>query len=688
LWAPMSITRPLFSAVFLLAACQHAEPTPTPPVKAEPVKPAAEPAKPPPTPAEQLSAACLDSLATAKQGLVAVTNLKGERTVDNTLVPLNGVSVTVSNALNRAGLYAEVHPDRSMQDAARGCEQQLSSFTSELLLNRPLFDAISAVKLDGADDVTKRFVMQTLRDFRRAGVDKDEATRKRLIAIDEELTKLSQSFSKNIAEDTRTVKVDPAALAGLPQDFIDAHKAAQAPGGDGDGGQSDGKVGLTTNYPDYGPVMTYATSDAVRKELYVAFKSRADKDNEKLLAQVLTLRAERAKLLGFSDWADYVTGDKMIQNGKNASDFIERVSKLAKKRGEKDYAELLKELKTLDKTAKGVEDFQKGFLENRVKVKQYAVDSKDVRPYFPFRQTLAGLLDITGAVYDLQYVAVPDAATWHPSVLVYDVMRSGKKLGRIYLDLHPRENKYKHAAQFGLVEGTLTQLPEGVLVCNFAAGDELMEHDDVVTMFHEFGHLMHHILGGTQKWIRQTGTATEHDFVEAPSQMFEEWAWSHETLSRFAKNAKGDVIPKALVEKMRKADKFGVGTQTLQQMLYASISLRFHQADPAKLDQLALVKELQAKLTPFAYVEGTRMHCSFGHLMGYSAAYYTYMWSLVIAKDMLSAFDGKSLMDTKITYSYRDKVIGAGGTKDAADLVKDFLGRPYDFKAFEKFLSQ
>jgi thimet oligopeptidase len=434
--------------------------------------------------------------------------------------------------------------------------------------------------------------------------------------------------------------------------------------------------------------MTYATSDAVRKELYVAFKSRADKDNEKLLAQVLTLRAERAKLLGFSDWADYVTGDKMIQNGKNASDFIERVSKLAKKRGEKDYAELLKELKTLDKTAKGVEDFQKGFLENRVKVKQYAVDSKDVRPYFPFRQTLAGLLDITGAVYDLQYVAVPDAATWHPSVLVYDVMRSGKKLGRIYLDLHPRENKYKHAAQFGLVEGTLTQLPEGVLVCNFAAGDELMEHDDVVTMFHEFGHLMHHILGGTQKWIRQTGTATEHDFVEAPSQMFEEWAWSHETLSRFAKNAKGDVIPKALVEKMRKADKFGVGTQTLQQMLYASISLRFHQADPAKLDQLALVKELQAKLTPFAYVEGTRMHCSFGHLMGYSAAYYTYMWSLVIAKDMLSAFDGKSLMDTKITYSYRDKVIGAGGTKDAADLVKDFLGRPYDFKAFEKFLSQ
>jgi thimet oligopeptidase len=199
---------------------------------------------------------------------------------------------------------------------------------------------------------------------------------------------------------------------------------------------------------------------------------------------------------------------------------------------------------------------------------------------------------------------------------------------------------------------------------------------------------MHHVLGGHQKWIRQSGVATEHDFVEAPSQMFEEWGWNHETLARFAKHHKtGEVIPKDLVAKMRKADKFGLGTQVQQQMFYAAISLTFHQADPKKLDQLATVKQLQAKYTPFGFVEGTKFHTSFTHLVGYSSMYYTYMWSLVIAKDLLTPFEKAGLMNTKATYRYRDKILAAGGTKDAADLVRDFLGRKYNFKAFEKYLS-
>jgi thimet oligopeptidase len=172
--------------------------------------------------------------------------------------------------------------------------------------------------------------------------------------------------------------------------------------------------------------------------------------------------------------------------------------------------------------------------------------------------------------------------------------------------------------------------------------------------------------------------------------MFEEWGWNHDTLSRFAKHEKtGEVIPKELVAKMRKADKFGLGTQTLQQMFYASVALAFHQQDPAKLDQLATVKKLQAKITPFAYVEGTKMHTSFGHLYGYSTMYYTYMWSRVIAKDLLTPFQKSgNLLDTTVTYKYRDKILAMGFTKDSADLVKDFLGRKYDFKAFEKYLSE
>ncbi|MBK9033003.1 MAG: Zn-dependent oligopeptidase [Myxococcales bacterium] len=637
------------------------------------------PAPKPKTVAELFLIDCRAGIDTAKGILPGIAAITEPRSVDNTLVPLNALYTALANVAAKAGLYSEVHPDPEVQTAARTCEQEASAFMTDLMLDRTLYDAIAAVALDGADADTQRFATITLRDFRRAGVDKDEATRSRLKQIDEEMTKLGQDFSKNIAADVRAVEVASAdALAGLPEDFIAAHPAG-----------ADGKIKITTDYPDYLPFMTYAEDDGLRKDLYVKFRSRGDAANEQVLADVLTLRSEKAMLLGYDNWADYITEDKMIKSGKAAGEFIERVAKLAKKRAAKDYAELLKEAKTVDKSAKLVEDWQKAYLENRVKKNKYSVDSKEVRPYFPYQQTLQGLLDITSAAYDIQYVPAAGAEPWHADVVAYDVMRGDAKLGRIYLDMHPREHKYKHAAQFTVRDGVAgVQLPEGALVCNFAAGNELMEHDDVVTMFHEFGHLMHHVLGGNQRWIRQSGVATEQDFVEAPSQMFEEWAWNHETLARFAKNEQGQVIPAELVARMRKADKFGIGTQTVQQMFYASISLRFHQVDPDKLDQLAMVKDLQGKYTPFRYVEGTRFHASFGHLIGYSAVYYTYMWSLVIAKDMLSAWSKKSLMDTAVTYAYRDKVLAAGGTKDAADLVKDFLGRPYNTKAFEKYLAE
>jgi thimet oligopeptidase len=228
-------------------------------------------------------------------------------------------------------------------------------------------------------------------------------------------------------------------------------------------------------------------------------------------------------------------------------------------------------------------------------------------------------------------------------------------------------------------------------VCNFPKPDGdnpgLMEHSQVETMFHEFGHLMHHVLGGHQRWIAQSGVATEWDFVEAPSQMFEEWASNHDTLKLFAKHHEsGEVIPEDMVERMRTADKFGLGTQTLQQMFYASLSLNFHTADPAKLDMTAEVKRLQTELTPFPYVEGTAFHANFGHLNGYSAMYYTYMWSLVIAKDLLTPFKKHGLMNTEYTRKYRDSILVPGGTKDAADLVEEFLGREFNYKAFEAYL--
>ncbi|MBC7973688.1 MAG: Zn-dependent oligopeptidase [Myxococcales bacterium] len=636
---------------------------------------------------ERFSTQCLSGLQRAQAlRLQIVAGLP--RTVDETLVRYNELMTAASASNAVAGLMSEVHPDEAIRDAARACEQEIARFYSDLWLDREMYDALAAVDATADDADTRRFLDHTLRDYRRAGVDKSPEVRARLVQIDEELTKLGQSFSKEIAEDVRAVELtDAARLAGLPADFIAAHPP-----------DAKGKIRITTDYPDYNPFMTYAEDDELRQKLYTAFRSRGDQRNEAVLRDILKLRAEKASLLGFANWADYITADKMIRSGEHAAAFLDKVWKLAAPRAEADYKELLRQLVAVEPGATRVADWQKGWLENRVKKERYEVDASLVRQYFPYDRVLAGLLEITSEIFELSYVSVADAERWHPSVLVYDVVRGEAKLGRIFLDMHPRDGKYKHAAQFPLKDGVRgVQLPEGVLVCNFPVAEPasegrpgsagLMEHDDVVTMFHEFGHLMHHVLGGHQRWISLSGVATEWDFVEAPSQMFEEWAWRYDTLARFARHHEtGEVIPPELVEKMRRADKFGLGTQTVQQIFYASISLGFHRADPGTLDQLAEVQALQQRYTPFAYVPGTRFHASFGHLVGYSAMYYTYQWSLVIAKDLLTPFEARGLMSTDVTFAYRDKVLMPGGSRDAAELVRDFLGRDYDFAAYERFL--
>jgi len=642
---------------------------------------------------ERFTTQCLAGLRRA-EALRPQIITREPRTVEEALVRYNELltAASASNAL--AGLMSEVHPDEAIRDAARECEQEVSRFYSDLALDREMYDTLAAIEVAGADPDTRRFLAHTLRDYRRAGVDKPPEVRARLKQIDDELTKLGQSFSKTISEDVRAIEVtDPARLAGLPADFIAAHPP-----------DADGKIRITTDYPDYNPFMTYAADDELRRQLHIAFRSRGDRHNEATLRDILKLRAEKSSLLGFADWADYITADKMIGSGQRAAEFLDKVWKLAAPRAEQDYQELLRQLQAIAPgQASGprpteVADWQKVWLENLVKKERYEVDASIVRQYFPYDRVLAGLLEITAEIFDLAYVAVTSAERWHPGVLVYDVVRGETKLGRIYLDMHPRDGKYKHAAQFPLKDGVRgVQLPEGVLVCNFPAPERatgsrpgsagLLEHEDVVTMFHEFGHLMHHVLGGHQPWITQSGVSTEWDFVEAPSQMFEEWAWRYDTLARFARHHEtGEVIPRSLVDKMRRADKFGLGTATVQQIFYAAISLGFHRTDADALDQLAEVQRLQKRYTPFAYVPGTRFHTSFGHLIGYSAMYYTYQWSLVIAKDLLTPFEPGGLMATDVTYAYRDKVLVPGGSRDAAELVHSFLGRDYDFRAYERFL--
>ena len=588
----------------------------------------------------------------------------------------NDAQTALSNAASVGSLFSEVHPDGAVRERAESVAQQVQKLDTDLGLDTGLYAVLAELDAIGLDADATRVLERTLRDFRRSGVDQDDATRDRLRELSERAILLSQEFSKNIRENVRSIRVTPDRLAGLPQDWVDAHPV-----------DDEGLVTVTTDYPDVVPFRTFARDAQARRDLVTEFLTIAWPANDRVLQEIFAVRREHAALLGYASWADYDAEVKMIGSGKAIGEFIDRIAELSTASAERDKAVLLERLRQDRPEATDIDGADTSYYAELVRKEQLAVDAQQVRTYFPFESVRQGLLDVTGRLFGLEWSPVPreDARTWHEEVATYDVSFSGERIGRIHLDLHPREGKYKHAAQFDLVRGVAgTQLAEGVLVCNFNRG--LLEHDEVVTLFHEFGHLVHHVLAGRTVWVRFSGVATEWDFVEAPSQMLEEWAWDADVLATFARNADGEVIPAELVEAMRRADDFGKGYDARTQMFYAALSYDFHVQESD--DLTARLRELMDRYSVFPYLPGTHMQCHFGHLDGYSSAYYTYMWSLVIAKDMFSAFDKGDLFDPEVAGAYRDKVLAQGGRRDAADLVEDFLGRPYTFDAYAAWLAE
>lgn len=615
-------------------------------------------------------------------------NLAGARNVYEALTQANAATLEQFDRLFAAleqvsapaSLFSNVHPDADVRAIAERYEQAANQLVTEISLDKRLYELLTNIDISVASSLEQRLHDRILRDFQRAGVDKNEADRARITALRAELVEIGQNFEKNIREDVRSIAVDN--LDGLPSDFIAAHK----PG-------DDGKITITTDYPDFKPYMAYATDAAARKELYIKFNTRAYPANESVLKTMIDKRFELAQLLGYASWADYVTEDKMIRTSSAVQDFIDKIDAIARPKGQADYEMLLAEKRRAQPDAASIEEWETSFWEERVKKQLFNFDSQQIRPYFDYTRVRDGLLALTTRLFDVSYKKIA-APIWDESVDVYNVVRGEKILGRIYLDMHSRDNKYKHAAQFTLQSGIIgEQLPEGVLVCNFAdprvSQPALMDHDQVTTFFHEFGHLLHHVIGGQQTFIYFSGVATEWDFVEAPSQFFEEWAIDAETLQTFAHHAEtGEPIPGALVAQMRAADEFGKGLFARRQMAFAALSLNCYRKNPSTFEAHALAVEMQNYYGQFPSELDIHRECSFGHLEGYSAIYYTYMWSLVIAKDLLSKFVEGGMLNTEVSTKYRQTILEPGGTKDAADLVVDFLGRPYAFDAFAKWLSR
>ena len=404
-------------------------------------------------------------------------------------------------------------------------------------------------RISGLDDEAERVRNFALRDFRRAGVDREPEVRDRIRAINERLTELSQTFERNIRDDDTTVKVRPEQLDGLPQDWIDGH-----PVGD------DGLVELTLDYPDVFPMLQFANDRDARVAVHLAFTNQGWPANDEVLAELLALRRELATILGYDGWPTYDAEVKMIETG-DAIDDVHRQDQQGR-RGVGAARPRQAPRPASGRTGprpRCSTPATPPTTSRSLRREQHDVDAQEVRRYFDFDRVRQGLLDVTGRLFGLTYTAV-DVPTWHDDVASYDVSLGDRAVGRIHLDLHPRPNKFNHAAQFTLTDGvTGRQPPEGVLVCNFPRG--LMEHSDVVVLFHEFGHLIHHVLGGDQRWARFAGVATEWDFVEAPSQLLEEWAWDAGVLAEFATDEDGQPIPADLVARMRDADDFAKGLQ-------------------------------------------------------------------------------------------------------------------------------
>ena len=612
-----------------------------------------------------------------------VRRLESESDADarRTIPALNDIHREISNLVSECGICVSMHPDKEVRDTAERLQREASEFSQTALQSTPVYDALG--RAEGLGPVERRLVGLVRMDMRRAGVELGPADRDRARGLRAELTRLGQDHARNIRDDTRHVALESdRELDGLPSDYRRAHPAGP-----------DGTIRISTNPPDMTPVMTYARSERLRKELQRANEDRAPA-NLDVLRRLTTTRHDLAVLLGYPTWAHYNLEERMVGTPEALGRFIDEVDEVAQSSARAELAELLAEKRVDHPGATSVGSWERLYYTNRVKAKRFRFDAQEVRPYLEYRRVREAILDLNATLFGMKFAPVVHEERWHPSVESFDVTIDGRPSGRISLDMHPREGKNKWFFNAPLVLGVGgVQKPHSVLCCNFSdpaavAGPALMEHQQVVTYFHEFGHLVHGLARGDVPYVRLS--RTEGDFMEAPSTFLEEWIYDHAVLSTFATHVDtGAPIPVELVQRLRAARDFGRGLRIYEGLLFgARVSLALHDGTRTGTDPRAIVEDFGRRYSLFEQLPGTAFPASWEHMNAdhYSAAYYTYLWSTTIAKDLHTAF-GSDLMDVAVARRYRDRILAPGGTKPAADLVREFLGRPYDLRAFTAWLA-
>jgi thimet oligopeptidase len=631
---------------------------------------------------ERLEAWTERHLTQAQQDIDAVLSVKGARTVANTFRPLDDANAELTIAGSQTYQVFAVHPDAAMRDQGQALSQRVSSASTALSLNHDVYEALSAISTDNLDPATRHLIERSLLEYRLAGVDRDGPTRARVQELQDRISETSLLFHRNVADDVRKLRVTRAELDGLPADFIARH----AP-------DAQGNYVITTDEPDVGPVETYATNAELRHRLFLAYTERAYPANKAVLEDLLKERYELATLLGYRSFADLDLADQMIGSSAHLEGFLEEVDAATRDPARHEYRRLLKFAETREPNLKAISEADRPYWTEQYRRAVYGSDAEAVRPYFPFSEVEAGVMRTAARLFHIEFHPVTIAHLWDPSVSAFDVLDHGKKIGRIYLDLHPRDGKDKGFSSAPLVPGIKgRQIPEGLLICNFPGGQAgdpgLMQYHEVVVFFHEFGHLMHHILGGQGPYAAGEVFNLERDFFEAPSQMLEEFFHDPRVLESFARRLDTqEPIPAELVTKMNIAAAFGRGMVSRRQLLYANYAFQIHDGDPVHIDFDQLLKSDAARFQATEQIEGNRMYASFTHLSDYGAKYYTYAFDKVIALDFFARFDKDDLLDGPEAMRYRRTVLDPGSTRSAEQLVRDFLGRPENLDAFKEWLN-
>jgi len=579
-------------------------------------------------------------------------------------------SIAMENAFGPISLLNSVHPERAVRDAADAALIEESAFTTEVFQNERLFERVRRVV--PVSVAQKQLQKDLIESFEDRGVALPLEKRQRFRAISERLTELAQEFSRNIRENKSVLHFTPDECAGMPRAWLD-----RVPKDD------QGRIVVGFDYPDYIPFIMNATSESARKRYYIEYSNRGTPRNLEILNEIVLLRREIATLYDVPSYAHYVTKRRMVENPETVARFLDEVKSVVTEAEIRDLQRLREvraSMEKIDIADAVIRRWDMLYYRERLRERRYAIDQEELRKYFPTGAAVQWVLDVSERLYGIRFeqASVP---LWHQDVLYVDVRdaATSELIGGVYLDLYPRPDKYKHAAAWPVrgVSRRTGRKPVSALVTNFDRAG--LTHNELETLLHEFGHVLHGVLSRTE-YNQHSGTSVERDFVEAPSQMYEEWGSRMESLGLLRAHCPGcPQIDASLVSRIRAAKKFGTGIDYGRQHLYASYDMALSSDAPGEC--LDAWKTMEGA-TPMGHVEGTAFPGTFEHIAsGYAAGYYGYMWAKAIALDLLSAFK-TDVMSSATGRRFREMILCRGSEEPARELVERFLGRPVSREAF------